>query len=233
MSAFYQVEYAGVNFLDIRQRQGGFPSPTLPMALGAEAAGTIVALPTDETILNSEAFQKRGFQVGGKVACVSCTPSMSMFLRLPNTLIQPLLQFGINTGTFAEYTLANWSAVLPLPPTVSTRVGAASPVQGLTALSFVAEAYDVRAGDRVLVHTVAGGLGLWFAQLCKQRGAVVIGTTSTAEKAELARAHGADHVILYRDEDVAARVLEITNDEGVHAVFDGVGKDTRVYVSRF
>ena len=61
----------------------------------------------------------------------------------------------------------------------------------------------------------------------------MIGTTSTAEKAELARAHGADHVILYRDEDVAARVLEITNDEGVHAVFDGVGKDTRVYVSRF
>ena len=102
-------------------------------------------------------------------------------------------------------------------------------MQGLTALTFASEAYDVRQGDRVLVHTVAGGLGLWLAQVCKRRGAVVIGTTSTAEKAEVARVHGADHVILYRDEDVAARVLEITGGEGVHAIFDGVGKDTYVW----
>ena len=114
---------------------------------------------------------------------------------------------------------------------MSPRVGAASLVQGLTALTFASEAYDVRQGDRVLVHTVAGGLGLWLAQVCKRRGAVVIGTTSTAEKAAVARAHGADHVILYRDEDVAARVLEITGGEGVHAIFDGVGKDTYVLSS--
>ena len=95
-------------------------------------------------------------------------------------------------------------------------------------LTFVSEAYDVRAGDRVLMHTVAGGLALWFAQLRKQRGAVVIGTTSTAEKAELAWAHGADHVILYHNENVISHVLEITNGEGVHAIFDGVGKDTYV-----
>ena len=101
-------------------------------------------------------------------------------------------------------------------------------MQGLTALTFASEAYDVRQGDRVLVHTVAGGLGLWLAQVCKRRGAVVIGTTSTQEKAEVARAHGADYVILYRDEDVAARVLEITGGEGVHVIFDGVGKDTYV-----
>ncbi|KAI1785868.1 NAD-P-binding protein [Ganoderma leucocontextum] len=198
-----KVEYAGVNFVDIQQRKGSFPLPHLPAALGVEAAGTIVALPTDETVLNSDAFRKHGFKVGGKVACI-----------------------GLGAATFAEYTLADWLAVTPLPPTVSTRVGAASLAQGLTALTFASEAYDVRAGDRVLVQTVAGGLGLWFAQLCKQRGAVVIGTTSTAEKAAVARAHGADHVILYRDEDVAARVLEITNGEGVHAIFDGVGKDT-------
>ena len=101
-------------------------------------------------------------------------------------------------------------------------------MQGLTALTFASEAYDVRPGDRVLVHTVAGGLGLWLAQVCKRRGAIVIGTTSTAEKAEVARAHGADHVILYRDEHVSGRVLEITGGEGVHAIFDGVGKDTYV-----
>ena len=76
------------------------------------------------------------------------------------------------------------------------------------------------------MHTVAGGLGLLFAQLIKARGATVIGTTSTPEKAAVARAHGADHVIVYKTEDVAKRVLEITGGLGVHAIFDGVGKDT-------
>ena len=90
------------------------------------------------------------------------------------------------------------------------------------------EAYNVQKGDVVLVHTVAGGLGLIFAQLIKARGATVIGTTSTPEKAALAKAHGADHVILYTKEDVVQRVLELTNGEGVHAIFDGVGKDTYV-----
>ena len=86
----------------------------------------------------------------------------------------------------------------------------------------------MQKGDIVLVHTVAGGLGLVFAQLIKARGATVIGTTSTPAKAELAKAHGADHVILYTQEDTVQRVLEITGGQGVHAIFDGVGKDTCV-----
>ena len=94
------------------------------------------------------------------------------------------------------------------------------------------EAYDVKKGDIILVHTVAGGLGLLFTAYAKLRGATVIGTTSTPEKAEIAKSYGADHVILYTKENTAARVLEITNGEGVHAVFDGVGKDTYVFHSR-
>ena len=90
------------------------------------------------------------------------------------------------------------------------------------------EAHDVRKGETILVHTVAGGLGLLFAQLIKARGATVIGTTSTPEKAEVAKSYGADHVILYKQEDTVQRVLELTNGEGVHAIFDGVGKDTCV-----
>ena len=90
------------------------------------------------------------------------------------------------------------------------------------------EAYDVQKGDIVLVHTVAGGLGLILAQFAKYRGATVIGTTSTKEKAEIAKANGADYIILYPVEDTVKRVLEITNGEGVHAIFDGVGKDTCV-----
>ena len=97
---------------------------------------------------------------------------------------------------------------------------------GMTAVTLISEAYNVQPGDTVLVHTVAGGLGLLLAQLIKARGATVIGTTSTPAKAAVARAHGADHVIVYKTEDVAKRVLEITGGLGVHAIFDGVGKDT-------
>ena len=80
-----QVEYAGVNFLDIYLRTGNFPLPSLPAALGVEAAGTIVALPTDKTVLNSDAFKKRGYKVGGQVACVSHT--VLSILQPDNTLI--------------------------------------------------------------------------------------------------------------------------------------------------
>lgn len=80
------------------------------------------------------------------------------------------------------------------------------------------------------MHTVAGGLGLLLAQVAKSRGATVIGTTSTREKANLARKYGANHVILYKEEDVVKRVLELTGGKGVHAAFDGVGKDTYVVV---
>ena len=90
------------------------------------------------------------------------------------------------------------------------------------------EAYDVKKGDIIFIHTVAGGLGLLFTAYAKSRGATVIGTTSTPEKAEIAKSYGADHVILYTKENTVERVKEITNGEGVHAVFDGVGKDTYV-----
>ena len=92
-------------------------------------------------------------------------------------------------------------------------------------MTLATEAYNVQAGDHVLVHTVAGSIGLFLAQLIKSRGAVVIGTTSTPAKAAIAKANGADHVILYKSENIAERVLEITDGLGVHAIFDGVGKD--------
>jgi len=119
-----------------------------------------------------------------------------------------------------------WKCVYPVPDSVSTKIAAASLLQGLTAVSFFEEAYKVKKGDTILVHTVAGGIGLLFAQLGRRVGATVIGTTSTPPKAELAKKNGADHVILYPIEDTVKRVLELTNGEGVDVVFDGVGKDT-------
>ena len=83
-------------------------------------------------------------------------------------------------------------------------------------------------GDTVFIHTVAGGVGLLHAQLAKARGATVIGTTSTPEKAALAKAHGADHVILYKQENTVERVLELTNGQGVNVIYDGIGRATWV-----
>jgi len=172
-----------------------------PAAIGKETAGTIIALPTDPEVLNDETFKKNGFQIGGKVAADWL-------------------------GTHASHISVPWKSVYPVPENVSTRDAAAGVLQALTAYSFFEESYKVKKGDTILVHTVAGGLGLLFAQLGRLRGATVIGTTSTEEKAALAKKNGADHVILYKTEDTVQRVLELTNGEGVEAVFDGVGKDT-------
>lgn len=129
-------------------------------------------------------------------------------------------------GSHATYVAVSWADVLPVPDTVSTETAAAAFLQGMTVCTFAEEAYKVKPGDTILVHTVAGGVGLLFAQLGKHIGATVIGTTSTPEKAQLAKENGATHVILYNQEDTVKRVLEITNGEGVEAIFDGVGKDT-------
>ena len=134
-------------------------------------------------------------------------------------------------GSFAEYAVTTETKVAKLPEGLSTRDAATALLQGLTALTFVEEAHKVEKGQWILVQAAAGGLGLLLCQLCKYLGAHVIGTTSTAEKADLAKKAGAEHVIIYGNGvNVAEEVYKITGgegiDRGVHAVFDGVGKDT-------
>jgi NADPH2:quinone reductase len=107
-----------------------------------------------------------------------------------------------------------------IPESVSTLTAVSAFAQGLMAVSFM-EALNVQKGAIYLIHTVAGGLGLLMTQLAKSRGATMIGSTSTPEKATLAEADGMDYVILYKSEDTVARVLELMNGEGVHAIFDG------------
>lgn len=195
-----KVKYGGVNFIDTYMRAGIYPMP-LPGRLGQEASGTIVALPKDGASLDDEEYKKRNYALGGKAA-IYCGRS------------------------FAEYVCVPWKSVFMLPDSVSLFTGAAATLQGLTALTFLTEAYPVKQGDTILIHTIAGGFGLVATQIAKAKGATVIGTTSTPEKAALAKAHGADHVILYRTEDTVQRVMEITEGKGVVAVYDGVGKDT-------
>lgn len=132
----------------------------------------------------------------------------------------------MGTSAYAEYTSAPASTAYPIPSSLSPSIAAAAFLQGLTALTLIREAYEVKKGDWILVHAAAGGVGLWLCQLLKAVGARTIGTASTAEKIELAKENGAEFMINYKEEkDFVGKVKEITGGEGVAAVFDSTGKD--------
>lgn len=130
------------------------------------------------------------------------------------------------TGTYAEEVVIEAGAAVHLPEGIADETAAAMMLKGLTAQYLLRRTYRVEPGDTILFHAAAGGVGLIATQWAKHLGATVIGTVGSPEKAELARAHGCDHVILYRDEDFAARVREITGGTGVPVVYDGVGRAT-------
>ena len=129
-------------------------------------------------------------------------------------------------GSYSQQRCLPAARLLKLPESIDFRTGAAMMLQGLTTAYLLRRTYAVQPGDAVLIHAAAGGVGLIACQWARALGATVIGTVSTEAKAELARQHGCEHVILYSHEDVAARVRDITGGEGVAVVYDGVGKDT-------
>ncbi|KAK0567736.1 NADPH:quinone reductase [Tilletia horrida] len=177
--------------------RGGLYKVPLPFVLGTEAAGIVVELGSDLKSSSTESLK-----VGDHAT-----------------------SFG--RGAFAEYVAVDRASVAKVPSHLDLRTAAASTLQGLTALTLVREAYYVNKGDTVLVHAAAGGVGLLLCQLASHFGATVIGTVSTAAKAELAKAHGAHHVIIYGHDDygvVPGEVLKLTDGKGVQAIFDGVGK---------
>ncbi len=130
------------------------------------------------------------------------------------------------SGCYADYALVPSDKLAPLPVPLSFEQGAAAMVQGVTAYVLSHVTYPLKSGDRCLVHAAAGGVGLLLCQMAKAAGATVIGTTSTPEKAALARAAGADEVILYTEQDFLEEVRRITGGAGVNVVYDSVGKDT-------
>jgi NADPH2:quinone reductase len=129
-------------------------------------------------------------------------------------------------GAYAEYALVPAAKLVPLPAQVGAWQGAAVMLQGMTAHYLATSTCPLREGDRCLVHAAAGGTGLLLVQIAKRRGAFVIGTAGSDEKAALARAAGADEVIVYTREDFTAAVRRITGGRGVQVVYDSVGKTT-------
>jgi NADPH2:quinone reductase len=129
-------------------------------------------------------------------------------------------------GAYAEAHVVPANRAVHLPVGVSTQVGAAAMLKGMTAEFLLRRCFPLKAGEAVLIYAAAGGVGSILTQWAKAIGAEVIGAVGSAEKAEIAKAQGCDHVILYRDEDVAAKVKAITRGAGVRVAYDGVGAAT-------
>jgi NADPH2:quinone reductase len=186
-----RVEVAGVNFIDIYQRNGSYPVP-LPYIPGLEGAGTVEAVGEGVTHLKP----------GDRIA----------YLHEP--------------GSYAEQSLVKADHIIQLPSKISFEEGAAFPLQGMTAHYLLHEFRKIKTGDTVLIHAAAGGMGLLLVQWAKHLGAKVLGTVSTHEKAQKAKAAGADEVILYTKQNFVTEVKKITKNHGADLIIDGVGKST-------
>ena len=143
-----------------------------------------------------------GFAVGDKVGCAS------------------------GLGAYATHRIVPADRVVRIPDAVSTRDAAAMMLKGMTAEYLLRRTFKVKPGDTILCHAAAGGVGLIVGQLAKHLGAKTIGTAGSAEKVELAKANGFDHVINYREQDFVAEVKRITDGKLCDVVYDSVGKDT-------
>ncbi|MXN76012.1 NADPH:quinone reductase [Burkholderia sp. 4701] len=129
-------------------------------------------------------------------------------------------------GAYSTERLVPAAPLIRLPDAIACDTAAAMTMRGLTAAYLLRRIHAFKAGDCILLHAAAGGVGLIVSQWAKLLGLTVIGTVSSDAKADIARAHGCDHVIVHRREDIAQRVRELTGGKGVDVVFDSVGKDT-------
>ena len=134
--------------------------------------------------------------------------------------------WAMSGGSYAEYAVVSSALLARIPEGITDEIAAASMLQGLTAHYLVTSVYPVEKGTVAVVHAAAGGVGLLLCQMISARGGVVIGTTSSAEKAQRAAKFGAQHVIRYDTDDWVAKVHELVGEHAVDVVYDGVGKDT-------
>jgi NADPH:quinone reductase len=129
-------------------------------------------------------------------------------------------------GSYAEYAAVPAERLVQVPDKISDQQAAAAMLQGMTAHYLINTTYPLKKGETALIHAAAGGVGLLLVQMAKNIGARVIGTAGSEEKAKLARDAGADEVIIYTNQDFEAETKRLTENKGVHVVYDGVGKST-------
>lgn len=195
--ALVQLDYAGVNFMDVYMRGGLYArsqtyQTPLPMVIGMEGGGVVTALGAGSV----------GVAIGDRVA------------------------YCISRGAYAEYAAVPVWKLVKIPDDVPLTIATALMLQGFTAHYLSHSAFPLTSDHTCLVHAGAGGVGQLLVQLAKARGATVIATVGSVEKAAIARSRGADHVILYREQDFREEVRKLTNDKGVDVVYDAVGQET-------
>jgi NADPH2:quinone reductase len=195
--AYIRHTAIGLNFADTHNREGRYPLPHLPHVLGGEAAGVVEAVGPGVTDV----------KVGDRVAYAAGGPAFP-------------------PGSYAEARLFDASRLVLLPDEIDDVTAAGMIVKGLTAQYLLKSVYPVGAGDTIVVHAAAGGVGQILTQWAHHLGARVIGVVGSEEKVEIALANGCLHVLVTRRDDVAARVRQLTAGEGVPVVFDAVGRDT-------
>ena len=192
-----KLEYSGINYMDVYMRNGSYAkSHTYQTPLPMT-----VGMEGAGTI---HAFGKNveGFKLGERVA------------------------YCLSRGSYAEFAAVPAWKLVKIPETVNSSNAAATMLQGLTAHYLTNSAYPLTTNDSCLIHAGAGGVGQLAIQLAKLKGATVITTVGSEEKAKIAKKVGADHIILYREVDFQKEVMRITENKGVNVIYDSVGKDT-------
>ncbi len=195
--ALVKTAFAGINFVDVYMRKGAYAKTTTHAS----------ALPM---VLGREG--------AGEIAKLGA--------GVTDLKVGDRVAWCVTQGSYAEYAVVPAWRLVPVPTDVPLDVACALQLQGATAHYLASSTFPIKAGDTVLVHSGAGGVGQLLIQIAKGNGATVITTVGSDAKAAIAKARGADHVIVYTKEDFLARVQEITNRQGCHAVYDAVGKDT-------
>lgn len=192
-----RVAYAGINFMDVHTRQGKYKaSRTYPVRLPCTLG------------------------MEGAGAVVAAGPGVAGLA--PGDRVA----WCISWGSYAEYAVVPAARLAKIPDAIGFDLAAAALFQGCTAHYLIADVGAVGAGTTCLIHAASGGIGQLLIQLAKRRGATVFATTSTPEKAAIARGHGADHVMLYEDGRFADAIRDATGGRGVDVAFDAVGRAT-------
>lgn len=195
--AVVRVAFAGVNFIDIYMRNGTY------------ARSHTYQTPLPMVI---------GMEAGGTVESVADD--------VTNVKAGDRVAFCLSRGAYAEAIAVPAWKLVPVPVNVPLEIATSLMLQGCTAHYLSRSAFPLSKGQSCLVHAGAGGVGQLLIQLAKSVGAMVLTTVSTSEKAEIAKKRGADHCILYRDQDFEAEVRRLTSGKGVNVVYDSVGRDT-------
>ncbi len=200
--ALVKIDIAGVNFIDVYMRNGLYAkshtyAQKLPMTLGMEGAGILTSFGSIDGNIGASSIKE-----GDRVAY--CT----------------------ELGSYADYaSVAIWK-LIPVPDDIPLDIATTLMLQGSTAHYLSNSLFPLKPGQRCLIHAASGGVGQLLVQLAKSRGAEVFASVGSLEKATLAKTNGADHTILYKNEDFAEFILDATDGDGVHVVYDSIGKAT-------